>query len=305
MRLMETGPLSPARNLSNGVKAVGLAGLLAVLVVGLRVLTYNIHHGEGTDGEFDLQRLAGVIESANPDLVALQEVDVETERSDHVDQANRLAEITGMEVVFGRTQDYQGGEFGNAILTRLPVLDVRNKALPSTESTDEKTHYPRGAVAIETRSANGIRLRFISTHFQHNLEADRIAQARKINALFAAEDDNLPAILAGDLNATPGSRPMQILTQRWTDAAAENPRPTVPVDQPDRRIDYVLYRPANRWRVLQSRVLGETIASDHRPVLAELQPLPDPQASEEQRAAEREIYREIRDRQRQLRRQQP
>src|SRR5687768_6315860 len=82
----------------------------------VRVLTYNIHHGEGTDRRFDLERLAAVIKSVNPDLVGLQEVDEKTARSNGVDQAARLGELTGMHAIFGKAMDYQGGAYGLAIL---------------------------------------------------------------------------------------------------------------------------------------------------------------------------------------------
>ena len=78
-----------------------LAGLLFYALTGsaqetsrtLRVLTYNIHHAAGTDGKVDIERIARVIQSAKPDLVALQEVDQATKRSGGVDQLARLAEL--------------------------------------------------------------------------------------------------------------------------------------------------------------------------------------------------------------------
>ena len=81
----------------------------------LRVLCYNIHFGQGNDGVYDLKRLASVITSVKPDLVALQEVDVGVKRSGRVHQARRLAELTGMAVRYGPTQHYQGGLYGNAV----------------------------------------------------------------------------------------------------------------------------------------------------------------------------------------------
>src|SRR4051812_15481445 len=75
----------------------------------LRVLTYNIHHGEGRDGQFDLPRLADVMKRAEPDLVALQEVDISTERSDGVNQLAELERLTGMHGEFGKAMDYRGG----------------------------------------------------------------------------------------------------------------------------------------------------------------------------------------------------
>ena len=98
----------------------------------LRVLCYNIHYGQGNDGKYDVARLAGVINATKPDLVALQEVDVGVKRSGRVHQAQRLAELTGLAVRFGPTQHYEGGLFGNAVLTRLPILDVAIHPLPYT-----------------------------------------------------------------------------------------------------------------------------------------------------------------------------
>src|ERR1700724_2661395 len=83
----------------------------------LRVLTYNIHHGEGTDGRFDLSRLARVMKSVQPDVIALQEVDRGTERSGGVDQLAELARLTDMHAEFGKAMDYSGGGYGVAWLS--------------------------------------------------------------------------------------------------------------------------------------------------------------------------------------------
>src|SRR5262245_26822074 len=76
----------------------------------LRVLSYNIHHGEGTDGKLDLARIAGVITAAKPDLVALQEVDRRATRTKGVDQTAELAKLTGLQAEFGKAIDLQGGD---------------------------------------------------------------------------------------------------------------------------------------------------------------------------------------------------
>ena len=84
--------------------------------VDLRILTYNIHHGEGTDGLLDLERLAGVIGEARPDGVALQEVDAGTERAGGIDQAAAIAGHLGWEHAFAEAMPYQGGSYGEALL---------------------------------------------------------------------------------------------------------------------------------------------------------------------------------------------
>lgn len=236
----------------------------------LRILCYNIHWALGMDGKYDVARIAKVIEDAKPDLVALQEVDVGVKRSNRMHEVRMLAEMTGMAGRFGPTQHYEGGLFGNAVLTRLPILDVEIHPLPYTEATPELQTYPRGAIAVTFTAPDGKPLRFISTHFQHNVPEDRIAQARAINELFAADGEPLRSILAGDMNAKPEEEPIRILRERWTNATDDPPSPTVPVVNPTSRIDYIFYRPADRFVLKEARVIPEEMASDHRPVFAEL-----------------------------------
>lgn len=236
----------------------------------LRVLCYNIHYGQGTDGNYDLPRLARVIAAAKPDLVALQEVDVGAKRSDRVHQAQRLAELTGMAVRFGPTQHYEGGLFGNAVLTRLPILDVAIHPLPYTEATADRMTYPRGAIAVTVRAPNNEPLRFVSTHFQHNVPEDRLAEAVEINQLFAG-DDATPTILAGDINAAPDSPPVGELLQQWSNAIDDPASPSVPAGKPSVRIDYIFYRPTSVFRLLDAHAIAEAVASDHRPVFAEFE----------------------------------
>lgn len=237
----------------------------------LRVLCYNIHYGQGMDGKYDIERLAAVINRSKPDLVALQEVDVGVKRSGRVHQAQRLAELTGMAVRFGPTQHYEGGLFGNAVMTRLPILDVVIHPLPYTESTPELVTYPRAAIAVTVRGPDDKPLRFISTHFQHNVPADRVAEAKAINALFANDVPSVPTILAGDMNATPDAEPIQILLEQWSNATDEPASPTAPSPKPTSRIDYIFYRPATSFRVVDARVVEEAMASDHRPVQADFE----------------------------------
>lgn len=245
---------------------LGTANLLAEeQSAQLRVLCYNIHYGQGMDGQYDLERLAGVINTAQPDLVALQEVDVGVARSGRVHQLQELARQTGLHAYYGPTQHYQGGLYGNAILSKFLAEQVVIQPLPYTEATPELTTYPRGAVAIRFSMSNGKVLRFVSTHFQHNLPTDRVSQARAINAHFAADPGDV--LLAGDINATPDSEPVRILEQAWHNALDEEHTPTAPANNPRSRIDYIFFR-GQHLKLVESRVIPEAMASDHRPVLA-------------------------------------
>ena len=262
--------------------AAGLLVLLTPLLMGapeaspqVRVLCYNIHYGQGTDGTYDIERLAKVIAATQPDLVALQEVDVGVRRSGQVHQVRRLATLTGLAARFGPTQHYEGGLFGNAVLTRLPILDVEIQPLPYTEATPERTTYPRGALAVTVTAPDGKPLRFVSTHFQHNVPEDREAEAEAINRLFGAPANEMRTILAGDINATPESEPIRILLEQWTTTLENPPSPSIPSTQPTSRIDYILHRPGPAFKVLETKVIPESLASDHRPVFAilRLEPL--------------------------------
>ena len=232
----------------------------------LRVLSYNIHHGEGTDGKLDLDRIAAVIRGAEPDVVALQEVDRRARRTGSVDQPAELGRLTGMKAIFERNIPLEGGEYGNAVLTRLPVISHKNHHLPSHYEGEQ-----RGVLAVELQLAeNGPRFTFLATHLDYRPDdAERRASAEMINKLVAMHP-KMPALLAGDLNARPDTPVLEDLSAEWTRAGKE-PLLTFPSREPVRQIDYVLYRPANRWRVIETRVIDESVASDHRPLLAVLE----------------------------------
>jgi endonuclease/exonuclease/phosphatase family metal-dependent hydrolase len=105
-------------------------------------------------------------------------------------------------------------------------------------------------------------------------ERQQIQSAQQINRLAAAHPE-MPALLAGDLNDLRDSRTLRQLAKEWSRVNAKE-MPTAPAQKPQSQLDYVLYRPANRWRVVEVRVLDEATASDHRPLLAVLELLHAP-----------------------------
>ncbi len=230
----------------------------------LRVLTYNIHHGEGVDGRTELTRLAGIISASNADIVALQEVDRKTTRTKGVDQAAELGALTGLNFSYGKAMDYQGGAYGQALLSRWALEEFTVHPLPNPAKVE-----PRIAISAVVRPPGLPAVRVIGTHLDASRDdAARRQQAVALNDLFA-KDDTL-TILLGDLNARPETPVIQTLFQVWADASVASPSPTIPSKKPTGRIDYVLLRPAGVWRVISSTVLPEAVASDHRPLLVEL-----------------------------------
>jgi endonuclease/exonuclease/phosphatase family metal-dependent hydrolase len=232
----------------------------------LRVLSYNIHHGEGVDRKIDLPRIAEVIKSVSPDLVALQEVDRGVQRSKGSDEPQELAKLTGMHVVFGNNIRYQGGDYGNAVLSRFPIKRQENHPLPSFYDGEQ-----RGVMEVEIEArAAGQGVLFLATHLDYRPDdAERLASVKFINEL-AASRKGLPSLLAGDLNATPDSRTLSQLKTLWT-CANEETLPTFPAAEPLRQIDFILFHPAGRWKAVEVRVLNEPVASDHRALFAVLE----------------------------------
>jgi endonuclease/exonuclease/phosphatase family metal-dependent hydrolase len=232
----------------------------------LRVLSYNIHHAEGVDRKLDVERIAGVILSTKPDVVALQEVDQKVKRTGSVDQPAELARLTEMNVVFGANIELQGGDYGNAVLSRFPITRYKNHLLPSIDDSEQ-----RGVIEAEITLPNSNQsLLLLATHLDHRAdECERLASARFINELIARQPQH-PALLVGDLNATPESETLQRFETKWT-RANEKLMATVPVNQPTKQIDFILHRPVNRWKVVEVKVLDEAVASDHRAIFAVLE----------------------------------
>ena len=234
----------------------------------IRVMTYNIYHGETMNKDFNLNLISDIIKSADPDIVALQEVDFKTNRAKKMDLATELGYLTGLAPLFGKAMKYDGGEYGEGILSKFSFNRTKNNPLPYSPGNE-----PRTALEVLIELPSGDEVIFIGTHLDHTRDqSDRIAQAKKINELFSK--NTIPTILAGDLNATPESNPIKILLENWSDAASGNPQPTFPSTEPGRRIDYIMFLPVSRWRVLHAEVIADKTASDHCGVLAVLELLP-------------------------------
>ena len=238
--------------------------------VQLRVLSYNIHHGRGADGKINLERIADVINRARPDLVALQEVDVKTKRSGGVDQAATLAELTGMHHYFAEAMPYQGGGYGEAILSKKSLHPEVTGTISLTAAEGQE---PRAVAITESDPWDGPIVAFAGTHLCHQSAETRFAQVQQINKEVSWRHKIL-GVLSGDFNFTPDSKEYRaMIDSGWVDTAAAfgDPKPTIPADQPTMRIDYVFVRPADRWRVIDVQVLHEPVASDHAPLLVELE----------------------------------
>lgn len=230
----------------------------------VKVLTFNIYHGETMKGDFDLDLIAKVINSVNPDLVALQEVDFKTNRVRKMDLTTELGKRTQLASVFGKAMLFDDGEYGVGILSKFSFVSTQNKPFAFYEGRE-----PRTALESNVVLKSGDTIRFVCTHLDHSRdETMRINQALQINDRYSK--DYRPTILAGDLNAKPISKAMKVLYNEWEQSFAVN-TPTAPAVNPRVKIDYIMFRPANRWRVVDAYVVDEQVASDHRPVVVILE----------------------------------
>ncbi len=244
--------------------------------VHLRVATYNIQAGMGADGVFDLDRTAAAIVALDADIIGLQEVDVHwNARSRFTDVASELAQRLEMRVFFAPiysldplSEDAQRREFGVAVLSRLPIVSTENHEITRL-STQEPNPVPKPAPGFPevVVSARGIRVHVYNTHLDYRTNpAVRAAQVADMLAITGA--DRGPKILLGDFNAiatAPELAPLWTgFADAWGDAAGGE---TYPAATPDRRIDYITASAGTRFCGAQ---VVDTLASDHRPVVAEL-----------------------------------
>lgn len=233
----------------------------------LRILCWNIHHGEGLDGRVDLERIAALISAQNPDLVALQEVDKGVARTDRRDLPAELAQLTGMTCVFSNNYAFQGGEYGNATLSRLPIRSTTNTHLRMLRPGEQ-----RGVLQVSV-DWHGHPLFFFNTHIDHRPDdAERLANIAEFHQLTRTLDTRL-VLFAGDFNDLPDSRTHRAMAERFTDvwaAVGDGHGLTFSSDQPRRRIDYIWLlhdsplKPVRAWIV-------PSLASDHLPLLADFE----------------------------------
>lgn len=234
----------------------------------LKIMTYNVHHANppSRPGFIDLEAIARIIKESDADLVALQELDSLSLRSERKFQLSELARLTGMKYFYARTIPYDGGAYGIGVLSKLEISEARNIALP--EDPAYAASEDRALALVKVKLGESASLYFACTHLDVNKEENRILQARKI--IDVAMELNAPFILAGDLNSTEQSESFRILSSLFVPASVKK-APTIPVINPNRKIDHILYAKPSDFSLLKEEVLSkETYASDHLPFTIEL-----------------------------------
>ena len=231
----------------------------------LRVMAYNIHHANppSQQDSIDIPAIVRTIRAQNPDLVALQEIDANTERSGPGNQAEIIADSLGMQVFFGKSINHEGGDYGVAILSKFLISEGTVHRLPTDSGTNGEK---RVLATVKIALSNNKFIRFGSTHLDSQKEdTNRILQIKEIRKIASKED--LPMIIAGDFNASPDSEVITILDQVFKRTCTDC-EPTIPVDHPEKAIDFIIFKPEKAFKVNSHKVIDETYASDHLPILA-------------------------------------
>jgi endonuclease/exonuclease/phosphatase family metal-dependent hydrolase len=244
----------------------------------LKVLDWNTHHGVGTDGVYDIERIARFIATTGANVVSLNEVEKFTGSWGNEDQPGRYAAL--LTALTGHTWSYRfaqrdGGTNGqgNLLLTTFPV-----------EASDTFVlSYSRSVARLQIL-VNGVRVSVFSTHLDANSSSYRAAQMKELTAwasTFAGE-----RILAGDFNAWPGAAEMVNMTaghyDAWVVAQAAGVATAYAGNEAgntrNSRIDYVLYAKSSTqlalsaMRVFDVRDASGVMPSDHRPIMATFAP---------------------------------
>lgn len=309
-----------------------LVGILAVvlLIVGgstvhgnatlaqdddsVRVMTYNIRHGQGNDDcedeqvsagtpaaaqcSFDLGRTADLIASFEPDIIALQEVDRFWARSGGLDQPAEFVDALGVYACYGVNLDHEPDghatkqhQYGNAILSAYPILSCENTLLPTAEGWEQ-----RGLLEVRVDIPGVGEVAVLDTHLQTGRagEEDEAARQRAEQAEAVADrvaELDLPVILMGDFNADPDAEEVSSLLgadsdlqDGWDVAGGDGSdgftTPASPDEDASRRIDYILATSDVEFQSVEVPVTDDTrVTSDHLPVVADVAIAADPSAT--------------------------
>lgn len=223
-----------------------------------RLMSYNIRNAKGLDDVTDYDRIASIINNSAPDIIGVQELDSVTGRSQGVDVLNVLAEKTEMFSTYAAAIDYDGGKYGIGVLSKEKPLSVIRVPLPCSRE-------PRMLLIVEMGEYY-----FGNTHFSLN-EEDRLKAVNIIKEEAKKLNSDKPFFLVGDINATPESVVLQSLYDEFTSLVSPDEY-TIPAKNPNRTIDYIFaYKANGKWESLDSSgVLAEDVASDHRPLYADV-----------------------------------
>jgi endonuclease/exonuclease/phosphatase family metal-dependent hydrolase len=229
----------------------------------LRVLTYNIYHGESTNGDIDMDLFGKIIKELNPDLVALQEVDKETSRVNGLDLTAELSKRTGLNGYFCKHRDFQGGEYGNAILSRFPIDTIYMQTGYRTSNIGVTIPYAKVEIDRDTY------IYFNSSHLSTDPEIRKM-HTKQLVDYYTNSLARAPLLICGDLNAEPDSEEMEVILKEFSMADTTLANTFSTRTGMRKKIDYILFPASGNWDVIETKVICRGDASDHCALFAVL-----------------------------------
>lgn len=230
----------------------------------IRIMSYNIHHGKDVEGVSTLDSMAAYIADARVDLVGLQEVDSICHRSDQVDQTTKLGNGSDMNHYFTRHFAFQGGAYGQGLLSGLPVRNLRNFRLP-VFPLEKGTEV--SVLLADVYPTAGIAMTVGVVHLDYRSPQSRLHQ---VDILLDSLSGIQNLILLGDFNAYPDAPEMKKLLAHFDRYTTESEVPSFPASNPDRRIDFVLVKKGADIRIVDE-IVPPVPFSDHLPVITTLE----------------------------------
>ncbi|MDD2246074.1 MAG: endonuclease/exonuclease/phosphatase family protein [Proteiniphilum sp.] len=232
------------------------------------VMSYNVKYCSAINSTVpDVNAVAAVINKIKPDIVLFQELDKNTTRSGKVDQLALLSSKTNMPYTFySKAIDYQGGESGLGILSKHQLSDPKRYDLPRVDlGPDVYVSYRILQTAVI--NVNEKKIMIANTHMELTQE-NRDLQVPEINRILSNSTN--PVIIGGDFNAVPGNKTMQSFFDFGFKKTCTTNCLTIPSINPNREIDFILYRPEQKYSVVSHQVIYSQ-ASDHLPIVAVLE----------------------------------
>lgn len=230
--------------------------------IEIKVMSFNIRHGEGINEQSNLRGILKIIQEQKPQLIALQAVDSLVSSGRIQFQLRQLATQTGMHYVYGVADRSKNGTQGVGILSAWPFEKTQTLALPSTPGSD-----PKVLLCGLIRHSRYLTFRFCNSRLEYASVMDRALQAAYINQTLGGSVQ--PVLLGMDMGARPNEQPYFSFRKKWQDAGRGSQLQTWNQGIPGDRLDYIFVLLNNKVRVKSYKVIRNyPEVSDHNPIVA-------------------------------------
>jgi endonuclease/exonuclease/phosphatase family metal-dependent hydrolase len=229
----------------------------------MRIVTYNIHKGRGMDGRISVKRIIDVLSELDADIIALQEVFAVCE--DKAGQVETIASQLGLHSAFGRTRHHRGRPYGNAILSRWPILASCDMNISHGE------RERRGCIRADLKTPGGslhvFNIHMGTSYFERRHQVRNLLSSKRFDA-----DLTGPRVLVGDFNEWIKGLTTRLLSDKFESLNLElhvQKRRSYPGLLPLLHLDHIYFeRPLHVEKAELVRTRLSKIASDHLPLVA-------------------------------------